>query len=207
MRLQNPFATVSTIGLDSQVLTVLARSEQYLSVRQIHQLLPEEGSPQGVRKSVVRLVEQGVIWERVTGRSFAYALNRDHLLAEAILKIANAKSELLSRMSQVISEWSIQPLTAKIFGSAARNQMRTGSDIDLFIVMPDSASDDVVEDLVRQLAANAASWTGNEVRPIVYRSSEVRPASIFNSILEDGIDISGDSSWLRRQLRKDKARA
>jgi predicted nucleotidyltransferase len=186
---------------------VLARSEQYLSVRQIHQLLPEEGSPQGVRKSVVRLVEQGVIWERVTGRSFAYALNRDHLLAEAILKIANAKTELLSRMSQVISEWSIQPLTAKIFGSAARNQMRTGSDIDLFIVMPDSASDDVVEDLVRQLAANAASWTGNEVRPIVYRSSEVRPASIFNSILEDGIDISGDSSWLRRQLRKDKARA
>jgi predicted nucleotidyltransferase len=207
MRLQNPFATVSTIGLDSQVLTVLARSEQYLSVRQIHQLLPEEGSPQGVRKSAVRLVEQGVIWERVTGRSFAYALNRDHLLAEAILKIANAKTELLSRMSQVISEWSIQPLTAKIFGSAARNQMRTGSDIDLFIVMPDSASDDVVEDLVRQLAANAASWTGNEVRPIVYRSSEVRPASIFNSILEDGIDISGDSSWLRRQLRKDKARA
>jgi predicted nucleotidyltransferase len=207
MRLQNPFATVSTIGLDSQVLTVLARSEQYLSVRQIHQLLPEEGSPQGVRKSVVRLVEQGVIWERVTGRSFAYALNRDHLLAEAILKIANAKSELLSRMSQVISEWSIQPLTAKIFGSAARNQMRTGSDIDLFIVMPDSASDDVVEDLVRQLAAHAASWTGNDVRPIVYRSSEVRPASIFNSILEDGIDISGDSSWLRRQLRKDKARA
>jgi predicted nucleotidyltransferase len=207
MRLQNPFATVSTIGLDSQVLTVLARSEQYLSVRQIHQLLPEEGSPQGVRKSVIRLVEQGVIWERVTGRSFAYALNRDHLLAEAILKIANAKTELLSRMSQVISEWSIQPLTAKIFGSAARNQMRTGSDIDLFLVMPDSASDDVVEDLVRQLAANAASWTGNEVRPIVYRSSEVRPASIFNSILEDGIDISGDSSWLRRQLRKDKARA
>lgn len=73
MHLQNPFAVVSAIGLDSQVLTVLARTEQYLSIRQIHQLLPEEGSPQGVRKSVVRLVEQGTVLERVTGRSYAYA--------------------------------------------------------------------------------------------------------------------------------------
>ena len=207
MRLQNPFAAVSTTGLDSQVLTVLARSEQYLSVHQIHQLLPEEGSPQGVRKSVVRLVEQGVVWERVTGRSYAYALNRDHLLADAILKIANAKSELLSRMRQIISVWPIQPVTVKLFGSAARNEMRVGSDIDLFIVMPDSATDDVVEESVLQLAAQTTLWTGNDVRPLVYRSSDVRPASIFNSVLEDGIDITGDSSWLRKQLRKDKARA
>jgi hypothetical protein len=205
MRLQNPFAAVSTTGLDSQVLTVLARTEQYLSVHQIHRLLPEEGSPQGIRKSVVRLVEQGGVLERVTGRSFAYALNRDHLLAEAILTIAKAKSELLSRMSQIISEWPIQPLTAKLFGSAARNEMRADSDIDLLIVMPDAATDDVVDESVRRLAAQAALWTGNDVRPLVFRSSEVQPASIFSSILEEGIDIAGDSSWLRKQLRRDGA--
>lgn len=201
MRLQNPFAVVSTTGLDSQVLTVLARTEQYLSVRQIHQLLPEKGSPQGVRKSVVRLVEQGTVLERATGRSYAYTLNLDHLLAEAIQKIANAKSELLSRMSEVISKWRIQPLTVKIFGSAARNEMHADSDIDLLVVMPDAATEDVVEDSVRRLAAQATLWTGNDVRPLVYRSSEVRPASIFNSILEEGIDIAGDPSWLRKQLR------
>ncbi|WP_427018817.1 nucleotidyltransferase domain-containing protein [Pseudarthrobacter sp. P1] len=207
MRLQNPFAAVSTTGLDSQVLTVLARTEQYLSVHQIHQLLPEEGSPQGVRKSVVRLVEQGAVLERVTGRSYAYALNLDHLLADAILQIANAKSELFSRMTQTISEWRIQPLTVKIFGSAARNEMRADSDIDLLIVMPDSATEDAVEDSVGRLAAQTTLWTGNDVRPLVYRRSEVRPASIFNSILEDGIDIAGDPSWLRKQLRRDRARA
>ncbi|WP_186760329.1 nucleotidyltransferase domain-containing protein [Arthrobacter alpinus] len=206
MRLQNPFAVVSTTGLDSQVLTVLARTEQYLSVHQIHQLLPEEGSSQGVRKSVARLVEQGVVLERATGRSHAYTLNLDHLLAEASQKIANAKSELLARMSQIISEWQIQPLTVKIFGSAARNEMRADSDIDLLVVMPDSATEDAVEDSMRRLAAQATLWTGNDVRPLVYRSSEVRPASIFNSILEEGIAIAGDPSWLRKQLRRDKAR-
>ncbi|NYE95095.1 putative nucleotidyltransferase [Psychromicrobium silvestre] len=207
MRLQNPFATVSTTGLDSQVLTVLARTEQYLSVHQIHQLLPEEGSPQGVRKSVARLVEQGTVLERVTGRSYAYSLNLDHLLATVILQIANVKSTLLSRMTQVISEWRIQPLTVKIFGSAARNEMRTDSDIDLFIVMPDSATEDAVEDLVGRLAAQTTLWTGNDVRPLVYRMAEVQPASIFTSVLEDGIDIAGDPAWLRKQLRRDKARA
>lgn len=203
MRLQNPFAAVSTTGLDSQVLMVLARTEQYLSVHQVHQLLPEGGSPQGVRKSVIRLVEQGVVLERVTGRSFAYALNRDHVLAAAVLQIANAKSELFFRMAQLISEWTAQPLTVKIFGSAARNEMRADSDIDLLVVMSDSASDEAVDDSVRRLTDHVALWTGNDVRPLVYRSSEVRPASIFDSILEDGIDVAGDPSWLRKQLRTD----
>lgn len=207
MRLQNPFAAISATGLDSQVLMVLARTEQHLSVHQIHQLLPEEGSPQGVRKSVVRLVQQGAVLERVTGRSYAYALNRDHLLADAVLQIANAKSELFSRMAQLISEWRIQPLTVKVFGSAARNEMHADSDIDLLVVMSDSVTEEAVEDSVRRLADQVTLWTGNDVRPLVYRSSEVRPASIFDSILEDGIDVAGDPSWLRKQLRTDMARA
>lgn len=204
MRLQNPFAVVSTTGLDSQVLTVLARTEQYLAVRQIHQLLPEGGSPQGVRKSVARLVEQGTILERVTGRSQAYALNHDHLLAGAIVQISNAKNELLSRMTQIISEWQIQPLTAKMFGSAARNGMRADSDIDILVVMPDTAAEDVVEGLVSRFAAQVSLWTGNDVRPLIYRSSEVRQASIFDAILEGGTDIAGDPSWLRKQLKRNR---
>jgi predicted nucleotidyltransferase len=205
MRLQNPFAVVSPTGLDSQVLTVLARSEQYLSVRQIHHLLPEEGSHQGVRACVARLVDQGVVLERVTGRSLAYALNQNHLLIEPILKIANAKGELLFRMGQIIAEWSFRPHTVKIFGSAARSEMRTASDIDLLIVVPDSVLEDDVEEAVSQLAAQATLWTGNDVRPLVYRSSEVQSARIFDLILENSIDIAGDPSWLRTQLRRQES--
>ncbi|MBC9927130.1 MULTISPECIES: nucleotidyltransferase domain-containing protein [unclassified Leucobacter] len=207
MRLQNPFAAVSTTGLDSQVLTVLARVEQYLSIQQIHQLLPEHGSPQGIRKSVARLAAQGVLLERSVGRSIAYALNQDHLLAEIILRIAGIKSELISRIRQDISVWQVQPLTAKIFGSAARNDMHDDSDIDILVIMPDAATEESVEEAVGQLAARVTLWTGNDVRPLVYRSSEVRPASIFDSILAEGIDLAGDPSWLRKQLRKEVAHA
>lgn len=201
MRLQNPFAALSPTGIDSQVLVVLARTEQYLTIMQIHRLLPEGGSLGGVRNSVVRLAEQDTVLERVTGRSYAYALNRDHLLAESIIRISTAKQELVRRLAEGIAEWNVQPLTAKLFGSAVRDEMTEGSDIDLFIVMPEELDRDEATELVEDLAWHAQQWTGNEVRPLMYFSGEVQPASIFDSILTEGIDIAGDPSWLRRHLR------
>lgn len=193
--------SVRSPHLDSQALTVLSRTEQYLSVQQIQQLLPEEGSLQGVRKSVARLAEQGIVLELTVGQRYAYSLNFDHLLADAVKIIADAKNELITRMHQIISEWQTQPLTVKIFGSAARNEMLSSSDIDILIVMPDSAAEVVVNNSVQQLVTKATLWTGNDVRPLVYRNSEVEPASIFNSILSDGIDIAGDPSWLRKHAQ------
>lgn len=207
MRLQNPFAVVATTGLDAQVLTVLARSEQYLPVLRIHGLLPESGSPQGVRKAIMRLVEQGTVLERPSGRSLSYALNREHLLLEALLQIADAKRALFSRMASEIAAWPRQPLTVKVFGSAARDEMRSDSDIDVLIVMPDAVEAEVVEGLVSELAAAAARWVGNDVRPLVYRAGEVAPAAVFTDILEEGIDIAGDPAWLRQRVRRGRGAA
>lgn len=201
MRLQNPFSAMSTTGIDSQVLTVLVRSEQYLTIREIHQLLPEDGSHQGVRLSAGRLVEQGILVRRITGRGYAFAFNREHLLAGAIVQIADAKRELIARMAHTISGWQFQPLTVTLFGSAARNEMRTDSDIDVLVVVPDAAVEGVVEESVQRFAAQVTVWTGNDVRPLVYRHSEVQPAAIFESIVADGIEIAGDHSWLRKRLR------
>lgn len=201
MRLQNPFAALDTAGLDSQVLSVIARADQYLSVQQIHQLLPEHGSLEGVRLTVNRLKVQGTVSEATTGRSRAYALNREHILAGPILQISRAKQELITRLQQAISEWQYQPCTVKLFGSAARNEMNAQSDLDILVIVPDEASSGEVDEEIGQLAAQAYRWTGNDVRPLVYRAAEVGEASIFDSILREGIDIAGDPNWLRRRLR------
>lgn len=201
MRLQNPFAALNTTGIDSQVLVVLARTEQYLTVAQVHTLLPERGSLEGVRKSLTRLVEHGTLLERVTGRSAAFALNREHLLVDPILQIARAKQELVNRLSQLISTWAMPPLTVKLFGSAARGEMNDASDIDLLIVMPDGVDPSEASALADALASRTRRWTGNDVRPLLYLDGEVRAASIFDSILREGIDVAGDPSWLRRRLR------
>lgn len=201
MRLQNPFAAISTTGIDSQILVVLARTEEHLTVPEICGLLPEEGSPEGVRKSIARLTRQGTVLRRTTGKSAAYALNREHLLAQPILEIANVKKEFIQRLAQRISAWEVQPYAVKIFGSAARDEMTEASDIDLLVVMPTEIDQDEATALVDDLAARGKLWTGNDVRPLMYFEDEIQPASIFDSILAEGIDVAGDPSWLRRQLR------
>lgn len=205
MRLQNPFAALSTTGIDSQILVVLARTEQYLTVTQIHGLLPEAGSPEGVRKSLARLTRHGTVLERVTGRSAAYALNRAHLLAQPILAIASAKQELVHRLARLVTGWEVQPLAVTLFGSAARGEMTEDSDIDLLVVMPDSAEHENTMTMVDALASHAKQWTGNDVRPLIYFAGEVRQAPIFDSILTEGIDIAGEPSWLRKRLRETRA--
>lgn len=201
MRLQNPFAAINTTGIDSQILVVLARTEQYLTVAEIHQLIPEDGSIQGIRKALTRLAQQGTVLERFTGRSAGYALNRQHLLAQSILNIANIKSTLIDRVSQEIFEWEVQPFTAQLFGSAARGDMSNNSDIDLLIVMPLNTDRDTATTLIDKLANQVHMWTGNDVRPLLYFEHEVASASIFDSILREGINVVGDPAWLRRQLR------
>lgn len=201
MRLQNPFAVLSTTGLDSQVLHVTSGTEQLLSATQIAQLLPEEGTRQGVQKALDRLVDQGIITETTVGRSRAYTLNRSHLLADAVLSIHRARSTLLTRTAAALAAWPVAPTTVTLFGSAARSEMRTDSDIDLLIVLPDDADPEETEQQVHDLATAMSTWTGNDVRPLVYRESEVSPAPIFDEILRDGVPVAGDRSWLRRHLR------
>ncbi|MFA4842076.1 MAG: nucleotidyltransferase domain-containing protein, partial [Agrococcus sp.] len=161
----------------------------------------------GVQKSVARYLEQGTVVERRVGRSRAFALNDEHLLAAPIRQIAASKRLLLSRMREAVAEWPVQPITVTLFGSAARNEMRVDSDIDVLIVMPDEAEDTTVEELVGELTARTARWTGNDVRPLVYRASEVEPATVFEAIIEDKVNIAGDPAWLRRRLRRTSAAA
>lgn len=202
MRLQNAFSALSPTGLDSQILTVLARGTQPLTIREIHGLLPDEGSVPGLRLAIARLVESGVVQAFTIGRSSGYRLNEEHLLAEPIAMIARAKSRLLERIADHVATWPVPPLVLTLFGSAARDEMRLDSDLDLLIVAPDEAPD--LEDHVGDLAQRVTAWTGNDTRPLVFAESEVAPSPIFDSILRDGVHVFGDPAWLTRTLRRRK---
>lgn len=200
MRLQNPLTAISPT-LDMGVLYVLARAEAEFTAPGLNALLPERGSLAGVRKALVRLVEQGIVVEKLAGRTHTYSLNQDHLLADYVKSMASAKELLFERIKQTVRAWEFRPIVVTIFGSAARNDMRTDSDIDLFIALPDSVDELLAEARIAHLAASFSAWTGNDTRPLVYRESEVAPAPIFDSIASEGQTIYGDGKWLKRKLR------
>jgi predicted nucleotidyltransferase len=204
MRLQNPLTALSP-SLDMGVLYVLARADTDFTAPRIHQLLPEGGSLAGVRKAVNRLTEQGIVLEALAGRTHTYRLNREHLMADAVTAMASAKNQLADRIRREISSWAFSPLTVTLFGSAARNEMRTDSDVDIFIALPNEVDDDLAEDRIAALASKISAWTGNDARPLVYREREILSVPILESITREGLTIAGQPGWLRNALQSSRA--
>ncbi|PYH01157.1 hypothetical protein CVV67_06075 [Arthrobacter stackebrandtii] len=200
MRLQNPLSALSS-SLEMGILYVLCGADESFTAPLIHRLLPEEGSLPGVRYALPGLVDQGIVLERKLGRISTFALNRDHVLAGLLMDMAQSKAVLLGRIGETVASWRMSPTVVTLFGSAARGDMRSDSDIDLFLLFPDGMVDGSVEDDVASLASMVASWTGNDARPLVYTHDEVEDNPLFRGIVDEGIHIFGDRRALVRQMR------
>lgn len=202
MLLNIPFQAISTTGVDARVLTVIARAARPLTPVEVSEMAPAQTSTTAATVSLKRFTQQGVTLEHRAGRTTAYVLNHDHLLASAIVAIANVKSTLIEQMRAIIAEWQHQPTLAALFGSAARNDMHIDSDIDLFFLFPDGSDNDHTQTQVSDLADQVTRWTGNDTRPLVYFEHEVAPSPIFESITEEGIVLAGSKRSLTQLIRK-----
>lgn len=151
---------------------------------------------------LARLVDEGTVEFQPAGQAYLYRLNRGHLAAPAIIAIAGQRDEFLKRVGSAIADWPYPARYAAIFGSAARRQMRTDSDIDLFLVRPSHAGERWGDD-VATLCALASRWTGNNVHPLEYGESEISAARgevVLQDIAEEGITVVGDRQWFRREM-------
>ena len=121
---------------DGAVLALLAGTTRPLSGREVARLI--EGTHNTVRLALKRLSEQGIVTvqEAGSGAALLYRLNREHLAAGAVELLANLRERLFTCLRDSMREWAILPAHAYAFGSVARGDGDTSSDIDLFIVRP-----------------------------------------------------------------------
>ena len=134
MDLSDPTRAV-TATLDGAVLAVLAGAGKPLSVGQVAEQAVR-GSEIGIRRSLARLVEQGIVRSTLMGRNQVHELNRDHIAASIADALAGLRLQLWSRFRAEFSQWRPRPLYANVFGSAARGDGDESSDIDLLLVHP-----------------------------------------------------------------------
>ncbi len=127
--------------------------------------MASRGSEAGIRKALARLTSHGIIGAQEAGRALLYTLNRDHLAVPALEVLANMRTELERRLSEEIESWSLQPDYVSIFGSAARADGDTSSDIDLFVVRQDGVEeeDPVWREQLDGLTDDTFRWTGNHL--------------------------------------------
>jgi hypothetical protein len=161
MNVSRPYGVISH-PLDGAVLHVLAGTTGGLTGRNVARLA-KEGTQQGIWKALRRLVDEGVVDQEEAGNANLYRLNRSHLAAAPIEQLVNLRGELLNRIAEVFASWELPPVHASMFGSAARGDGDTGSDIDLFVVRPRSidAENPTWRGQVDRLAGDVKQWTGN----------------------------------------------
>ncbi|MCY7301842.1 MAG: nucleotidyltransferase domain-containing protein [Thermoleophilia bacterium] len=196
MNVSRPYSVISS-PLDVEALLVLRRTTRPLTGRDVARLA-SRGSTAGIRKALVRLTAHGIIQAEEAGRAILYTLNREHLAVPALEALASMQTELKRRLSTEIGGWSLQPNHVSIFGSAARGDGDTSSDIDLFVVRSTGVDeeDPVWREQLARLASNTFSWTGNHLAVSEVDTDELRrlgqeSPSVVEDLREDSITLAG----------------
>jgi Nucleotidyltransferase domain len=197
-------SVVST--LDGDVLVALAGTTGPLTGRQVAGLV-RRGSQKAVSVALDRLVEQGIVLRQEAGRAYLHVLNRQHLAAPAVEVLAGLRAELIVRLRAMFEAWKVAPVHASLFGSAARGDGDSQSDIDLLVVRPDRVDEEQEpwRTQVEGLATAVYAWTGNHAGIVEVSETEFielpsREAPIVDDLRDDGIDLAGTP--LRAALRR-----
>ena len=158
-----PITTVVP-SLDGPVLAALAATTTPMGLATVH-ARAGRGSKSGIRSVLVRMVAEGLVLDVPGG----YVLNRDHLAAPAIESLASLHGELVDRIRQAVEKWPVPPTVVGLFGSAARRDGDSSSDIDVLVV----SEDPQLAERVDALAWQVQRWTGNSAHVVGRTPAEV----------------------------------
>lgn len=87
--------------------------------------------------------------------------------------------------------------------------MTTGSDLDLLLIRPDDAPDELWAAQVDHLVDDVPRWIGNDTRVVQFTEAEVVAIGpeepVLQDVLKDGLTVAGSQAWFNRHLRKQRA--
>jgi predicted nucleotidyltransferase len=191
----NPLRSVAPT-VDADVLVVLADTRTTLTGAQVHRLAGRSYAQ--VRHALHRLVGHGLVLAEQHGQAFSYELNRDHVLAPAVMAAAGVMDTLEARLRACLSVWSPTPIAAILFGSFARRDGNVDSDIDVLIVRDDDTPEDHVAWVAQRydLARDLERWTGNtaqivEVPAAGLAAAVTRGDDLIDALRRDGRSLIG----------------
>jgi len=186
-------------GVRGAVLATLAQLALPVTVRA---LARHAGvSPQGALEVVNELARAGIVAVAPAGRSLMVSLNRDHLATEPILGLVGLRARLVERLTVELAGWS-NLAGGWLFGSAARGDGDSTSDIDLLLVadhIPDQEWEATCADLTTQVRA----WTGNPTQLVEHTRTSFatlrrRRNPLIAALRSEGIPLTPTSPDLLR---------
>jgi hypothetical protein len=200
MDVSNPIADVVP-SAHGPVLSVLASTSTPLTGRAIAELTRPRVSQPRVARILTELTETGLVDRTPAGAASLFSLNRDHVAASAVEALTSLRQQLWSRIAEHAAGWANPPEAGVVFGSAARGDGGTASDIDLLVIRPADVDTDDADwhANITELAARVARWSGNPCEILDRSGEELRAMAVagerlLSEIRRDGRAIVGSIS-------------
>jgi len=194
------FASASHVD----VAVALARASTPLSGREAARAAKR--SQQRTQDVLNDLTSQGLVLQTGSERRSRYELNREHVAAPVVVAMTELRLALVERMRAAIGDWKRPPVSAVLFGSAARGDGDNASDVDVLVVRPAHVSPDDAEwqSQVDGLSARIRAWSGNLPSVLELGEDDIpdlvqRSPAVVADLREQGIGLFG--APVRRLLR------
>jgi DNA-binding transcriptional ArsR family regulator len=169
MDLGRPASVVIPAGTEA-VMRVLAGSDAPLGVREVSRLAGV--SANRASQVLAELAEHGLVLVDERGAGRLCRLNRTHLAAEPLLALIGLRGRLFELLRTEVESWPRRSLHVSLFGSAARGDGGTGSDLDLLVVRAEPRNN-----------AEAERWDGQlyDSGERIFAATGNRPAWLVTS--------------------------
>jgi predicted nucleotidyltransferase len=145
---------------------LLGHADEAYYLRQIARLTG--AGPGAVQRELGQLTAAGLLQRTVRGRQVYFQANRGAPVFSELRSIFAKTTGLADILRQALAPVMDRGAVAFVFGSAARGELRAGSDIDLLVV------GDVDFATVVAALAPAQERLGRDVNPSVYPPAEFR---------------------------------
>ena len=148
---------------------LLLQPDQTYHVREIARLT--DTSPGTLHKELARLAQAGVLTREKVGNQLRYGANRQCPIFEELAGILRKTSGLSDVLLDALAPLSRRLRVALVFGSVARGEERSGSDVDLLLV--GSAGFAAAVKALHPVQARIR----REINPVVMTAAEFRKKS------------------------------
>jgi predicted nucleotidyltransferase len=180
------------------VLAVLARTHEPLSGRRVAALTDGRVGQRRVNDVLGELADAGIVRCERHPPAKLYVLNREHVAAEGIIALANQCEALLGRIRDELVGWQVPPVSACLFGSAARGSAQLDSDLDILLVtdLHDARRESEWQHQVDRLTEQVQAWSGNACEVLELSRDDLAAAAarddrLVRELRADAITLGG----------------
>ena len=193
MPFHNPLDEVLGNRIRVRVLRVLRSSRsQGLTGRELSRR--SKASASQTIEALAVLERAGLVHRETAGPSHVWRLALDHVLIEPLDRLFESESDIPHKLQEDL-RMAVKGLPvrqARLFGSVARGDDESSSDIDLFVEVESSTQLGTVRESLSALSATFARRFGHSLSSLVLTRAQVRRPTnprLLETIQREGIPV------------------